>query len=71
MLHYTDRNAYRMCERKKRFAGRRAAGQAAQRATERTGKAHRAYQCPHCTGWHITSHEKAADRQHPIDGNRA
>jgi len=53
-----DRAKWAMCTSKRRYCGRRAAGKAAMRASERTGKAHRIYRCPYCELWHLTSAPK-------------
>ena len=58
-----DRVRHAMCSGKHRYADRRKAGQAAQRAAERTGKPHRTYKCP-LDGhehYHITSQPKKDD----------
>lgn len=54
-----------MCQSKHRYPGRRGAGQAAERATERTGKAHRIYHCPYGDHWHLTSAPKRHDAPAP------
>jgi hypothetical protein len=48
----------RGCTSKRRYRTRRVAWMAARRATERTGRVHRAYGCDFCTGFHITSKPK-------------
>lgn len=55
--------AWAMCHSKHRYPGHRAAGIAAMRAEERTGKAHRIYRCPYCEMWHLTS----APRREPAE----
>jgi len=57
-----DRAKWAMCLSKHRYCGRRAAGQAAHRASERTGKAHRIYHCPYGDHWHLTCRPKRERR---------
>jgi hypothetical protein len=45
-------NQRRMCLRKRRFAD---AADAAERAS---ATQRRAYRCPHCNGWHLTTKAK-------------
>lgn len=53
-MNAAQRLRYWSCERKRRYYGKRQAWQAANSATERTNKPHRAYKCDYAEHWHIT-----------------
>lgn len=51
------------CDQKMRYADRIAALLAAAKLDRQDKPGHperRAYSCPHCKGWHLTSQEKAS-----------
>ena len=45
----------RACDRKKRYASRADAEEAARLCAEHGRRGLRCYQCPYCGGWHLTS----------------
>lgn len=47
-----------MCLRKKRFRALKHARDAASRWSKSIGVTMRAYRCPYCNGFHVTSKEK-------------
>lgn len=59
------------CLSKDPFATREAADRGAKRMSKRHGIATRAYACPYCSNWHLTTREPRASQVMPASAGKA